>query len=194
MNNPEWDEKDLVDRLQKGQEAAYRMLVRQFQNQLFHIAYGITLDAEESREIVQEVFIKVCSSIHSFREDARLYTWLRRITVNQGLNWRRKWKRRFRWHHQSLEKEGISAMVETRTNDVNPETLYENEELKKDLRTALNSLPQDARTVFILKELEGMSYEEIARILKLKKGTVSSRIFYARQKLKSILLEKKRGE
>jgi RNA polymerase sigma-70 factor (ECF subfamily) len=166
--------------------------VRQYQDKLFHIAYGLTLDAEEGREIVQEVFLNVFSNIHTFREEATLYTWLRRITINQCLNWRRKWKRRFKQHHRSLEKEDTYAMVERKTDKDNPETLYERKDLKRALNQALKSLPQDARTAFVLKEVEGLSYDEIAGILKIKKGTVSSRIYYARQRLKGLLFERER--
>lgn len=190
INNLEQNEKDLVVRLKKGQEAAYQMLIRQYQAKLLYIAYGITLDSEESREIVQEVFIKVFKSIHSFRGDSKLFTWLRRITVNESLNWQRKLKRRFKWHHQSLEKEDTYDIVEDKSDMANPELLVEKKELKKDLEAGLKSLPEDARTVFILKEVEGLSYEEIARILDIQKGTVSSRLFYARQKLRSILFDR----
>lgn len=190
INNPERDEKDLIGRLKKGQEAAYQILVRQYQDKLFYIAYGITLDSEESREIVQEVFIKVFRRIHSFRGDSKLFTWLRRITVNESLNWQRKLKRRFKWHHHSLEKADTYDIVEDRSDMDDPEALYEKKELKKDLEEGLRSLPEDARTVFILKELEGLSYEEIARILKIQKGTVSSRLFYARQRLRGILFDR----
>ena len=190
INNLERNENDLVARLKKGQEAAYQILVRQYQDKLFYIAYGITLDSEESREIVQEVFIKVFRRIHSFRGDSKLFTWLRRITVNESLNWQRKLKRRFKWHHQSLEKEDTYDIVEDKSDMDDPEALYEKKELKKDLEEGLRSLPEDARTVFILKELEGLSYEEIARILKIQKGTVSSRLFYARQRLRGILFDR----
>ena len=190
IDSLEKNENELVTRLKKGQDAAYQILVRQYQDKLFYIAYGITLDSEESREIVQEVFIKVFRRIHSFRGDSKLFTWLRRITVNESLNWQRKLKRRFKWHHQSLEKEDTYDIVEDKSDMDDPEALYEKKELKKDLEEGLRSLPEDARTVFILKELEGLSYEEIARILKIQKGTVSSRLFYARQRLRGILFDR----
>ena len=190
INTAERNEKDLIARLKKGQEAAYQMLMRQYQEKLYYIAYGITLDSEESREIVQEVFIKVFRRIHSFREESKLFTWLRKITVNESLNWQRKLKRRFKWHHQSLEKEDTYDIVENKSDMDTPQSLYEKEELKKDLEDGLKSLPEDARTVFILKELEGLSYEEIARILNINKGTVSSRLFYARQRLRDLLFDR----
>ena len=185
--SPDWDEDALVARLKKGQQAAYRVLVRRYQERLFNIAYGVTLDREESLEIVQDVFFKVHGNIHTFKGESKLSTWLRSITLNQCRNWRRRWKRRFRWHHEPLEKEGGGDNPELGTDTESPEALYEKKELGKLLHEGLKTLPEDARAVFMLKELEGLSYDEIARLLEIKKGTVSSRIFYARQRLKSYL-------
>lgn len=187
INSHAWDEKEFILRLKKGQQEAYRLLIRQYQSKLLHIAYGIILDREESLDIVQDVFLKVYSRIHSFEGKSTLYTWLRRITVNESLNWRRKWKRRFRWHHQPLEDKDGGSSVELGTEAVGPETLYKKKELEKIIHQGLNKLPEDARAVLILKEVEGLSYDEIARHLGIKKGTVSSRIFYAREKLKEYL-------
>ncbi|MBW2318491.1 MAG: sigma-70 family RNA polymerase sigma factor, partial [Deltaproteobacteria bacterium] len=89
-----WDEAGLVSSLKERQEEAFRILVRQYQGRLFSIAYGITLDREESLDIVQEVFLRVFKKIHTFREDSRLSTWLHRITVNLCLNLKRRWRRR----------------------------------------------------------------------------------------------------
>lgn len=193
-NSPQWDEKDLLLRLKKGQQEAYRLLVRRYQAKLVSIAYGITLDREESLDIVQDVFLKVYSNIQTFEGKSRLYTWLRRITINESLNWRRKWKRRFRWHHQSLEREDDRGSMELGTDEMGPETLYRKKELEKILNQGLNELPEDARSVLILKEQEDLSYDEIAGLLKTKKGTVSSRIFYARKKLKKYLSKALDGE
>ncbi|MEE9518352.1 MAG: sigma-70 family RNA polymerase sigma factor [Candidatus Adiutricales bacterium] len=183
------DEKDLVSRLKQGQEAAYRILIRSYQGQLFSIAYGITMDREESLDIVQEVFLKVHQNIKNFRGDSGLSTWLHRITVNQSLNLQRKWKRRLKWRHQPLEKEEGGDYPELGDNQENPETLYHKGELEKALQEGLNELPETSRTVFVLREIEGLSYDEIAEVLNIKKGTVKSRLFLARQKLKERLSE-----
>lgn len=163
------------------------MLIRRYQDKLFSIAYGITLDREESLDIVQEVFLKVYQKIHTFREASRLSTWLHRITVNLCLNWHRRWKRRFRWHHQPLERDEAGNHLELGTNDYYPETLYERKEFEKALWEGLKALSEEARAVFVLKEVEGLSYDEIAKTLKIKKGTVSSRLFYARKTLRESL-------
>jgi RNA polymerase sigma-70 factor (ECF subfamily) len=181
-----WDERTLVSLLKQGNEDAYRVLIRQYQQMVFRIAYGITLDKEESLDISQEVFLKVYQNIRSFEAKAKLSTWLHRITVNQSLNWKRRWRVRLRWHHQPLED---PEYPEPGTDENAPEVLYRNKESRRLLWEGLKDLPADARAVFVLKELEGFSYEEIAQILKIKRGTVSSRLFYARKKLKASLKE-----
>jgi RNA polymerase sigma-70 factor (ECF subfamily) len=182
-----WTEDELIERLRKGQEEAYRVLVREYHSRLYSLACGITLDREESQDIVQNVFLKVCSNIKGFRGKSSLFTWLRRITVNESLNWRRTARRRFRWKHQPLEAGGIEGGLDLESEDAGPEAMYQKKELEKSLNNGLNSLSEEARTIFILRELEGLSYEEIAAQLNLRKGTVSSRLFYARQKLKEFM-------
>jgi len=182
-----WDEGRLVSLLRQGEEGAFRVLVRHYQDKVFSIAYGITLDREESLDIAQEVFLKVYKNIHTFKGEAKLSTWLHRITINQCRNWQRRWKRRFRWHHQPFERDEAGDYPELGTDDDTPGVLYEEKELGRVLRERLKELPEEARVVFVLKEVEGLSYEEIARTLNTKRGTVSSRLFYARERLKKSL-------
>jgi RNA polymerase sigma-70 factor (ECF subfamily) len=191
--NSQRDEKVLLAGLKRGEDQAYRQLVRKYQAKLVNIAYGITLDKEESLDIVQDVFLKVFTGINRFEGKSTLYTWIRRITINESLNWRRKWKRRFRWHHQSIDSEEQKTSRELGTSETGPERTYQKKELEKILNKGLNMLPDKARTVLILKEVEGLSYEEIGALLKIKKGTVSSRIFYAREKLKEYLRDFENG-
>jgi RNA polymerase sigma-70 factor (ECF subfamily) len=187
------DEARLVALLKAGDETAFRLLIRKYQSKLYSIAYGITLDREESLDVVQDVFLKVYQKIHSFRGESSLSTWLHRITVNMCLNWKRRWMRRFKWHHQPLEREEGGAYSELGTTETLPGTLYEQKELKEILWEQLKDLPEEARAVFVLKEIEGLSYDEIAKTLRIKTGTVSSRLFYARKKLrkglKKVLLD-----
>lgn len=194
INNNQWDEKELIQRLKKGEEEAFRVLVRQYQSRLYGMIIGIVLEREESRDILQEVFLKVYTAIGSFEGRSGLITWLRRIAINECLNWRRRWKRRFRWKHQSLETEQGSQDMELGNEEYGPETLYQKKRLEKLLMERLNSLPEDARTVFVLRELEGLTYDEIASLLNINKGTVSSRLFHARQRLKQSLATLSEGE
>lgn len=191
MSNKEdrldWDEGRLVTLLKEGDEEAFRLLIRRYKIRLYGVAFGITLDQEEASEILQEVFLKVYQKIHTFREEAELSTWLHRITINQSLNWQRKWKRRFKWQHRSLDegKEGDLGGLESKMD--HPEELCQRKELEEVFHRKLEELPEDARTALVLKEMEGLSYDEIARIMKIKRGTVSSRLFYARQRLRELL-------
>lgn len=179
------DETALVAALKRGDEAAFSRLVRRYQGRLFGIAYGITLDREESLDIVQETFVKVFQKIHTFRGDSGLATWLYRITVNLSLNWKRRWKRRLRRFHVSLDADDSPTPEGLPDRRYVPDAVHERAELERGFWRALKALPQEIRSVFVLKELEGLSYEDIGRILKIKKGTVSSRLFNARQRLKN---------
>jgi RNA polymerase sigma-70 factor, ECF subfamily len=175
------NEQDLIERLKKGQQWAFNILVDKYQGRLLKIAYGITLDREDSLEVVQEVFISVFKNIQTFREDARLATWLRKITINQCLNWKRKWKRRFKWHHHSLESENDKDLFKENKKNHDPETLYREKQFEKNLMRAVKKLPEKIRLVFVLNVFEGLSYEKIAQTLNIKKGTVSSRLYSARK-------------
>ena len=177
------DEADLVDRLEKGQEWAFNKLVNSYQERLFKIAYGITLDREESQEIVQDVFISVHKNIATYRQDASLATWLRKITVNHCLNWKRKWKRRFKWHHNSIESETDMALLDESRKSDTPETLVREKQMEETLMEALKKLPEKKRLVFVLSTFEGLSYEEIGDMLSISRGTVSSRLHAAREEL-----------
>jgi len=183
------NEQDLVERLQKGQQWAFNILVSRYQDRLLRIAYGITLDQEDSIEVVQDVFVIVFKKIHTFRQDASLATWLRKITVNQCLNWKRKWKRRFKWSHDSLESNSGKNLLNDKNlyganmKNHDPEILYQEKQLENNLKKAVKKLPEKLRVVFVLNSFEGLSYEQIAKTLDIKKGTVSSRLYWARKNL-----------
>ena len=186
INKADIDDSRLVIDLKDGNERAYRQLVGKYQAKLRNVAYGITLDVEESADIIQDVFLKAYMGIGKFKGESSLYTWLRRITINESLNWVRKWKRRFKWQHQSLDQEDGSSL-DIESDKAGPEDKVSNNQVAGILKEALDKLPEKARAVLILKEVEGLSYEEIGDLLGISKGTVSSRIFYAREKLRGYL-------
>ena len=177
------NEQDLVERLINGQQWAFNVLVERYQNRLLRIAYGVTLNHEDSIEIVQDVFVIVFKKIHTFRQESSLSTWLRKITINQCLNWKRKWKRRFKWHHESIESENDKTLFKKNKENNDPETLYKEKQFEKNIMQAIKTLPEKTRLVLVLNAFEGLSYEEIARTLNIKKGTVSSRLHFARKNL-----------
>lgn len=186
INNTDIEDSRLLIDLKNGNERAYRQLVGKYQAKLRNVAYGITLDVEESADIIQDVFLKAYMGIDKFKGESSLYTWLRRITINESLNWVRKWKRRFRWQHQPLEREDGSSL-NLESNDAGPENVMSSKQTAEILKEGLDKLPEKARAVLVLKEVEGLSYEEIGDALEINKGTVSSRIFYAREKLREYL-------
>ncbi len=180
-------DKELILRLQRGDEWAFQLMVRRFRKKIFSIAFGITLDAEESQDIMQEVFLQVYRTIGDFRGDASLATWLHRITVNRSLNWKRRWARRFKWMHVSTDSADGPPPAELESDSPSPEMHMADVQTRQQIDRALKMLPDQARTVFVLRELEGLSYEEIADAVGIKLGTVRSRLFHARQRLREIL-------
>ncbi len=180
-------DKELILRLQRGDEWAFQLMVRRFRKKIFSIAFGITLDAEESQDIMQEVFLQVYRTIGDFRGDASLATWLHRITVNRSLNWKRRWARRFKWMHVSTDSADGPPPAELESDSPSPEMRMADVQTRQQIDRALKMLPDQARTVFVLRELEGLSYEEIADAVGIKLGTVRSRLFHARQRLREIL-------
>ena len=180
-------DEELILRLQRGDEWAFQLLVRRFRKKIFSIAFGITLDAEESQDIMQEVFLQVYRTIDNFRGDASLATWLHRITVNRSLNWKRRWARRFKWLHVSTDSTDGQPAAEPESDLPSPEIRLANVQTRRQIDNALKMLPDQARTVFVLRELEGLSYEEIADVVGIKLGTVRSRLFHARKRLREIL-------
>ena len=180
-------DEELILRLQRGDEWAFQLLIRRFRKKLYSIAFGITLDAEESRDIVQDVFLQVYRSIVDFRGDASLATWLHRITVNLSLNWKRRWARRFRWLHRSTTHTEAEAEEEPASDDPTPELRLVDAQTRQLIDDALKQLPPQARTIFVLREIEGLTYDEIAYATGIKLGTVRSRLFHARQQLRTIL-------
>ncbi|MBN1905537.1 MAG: RNA polymerase sigma factor [Deltaproteobacteria bacterium] len=180
------DEERLLSDLKNQDEKAYKKLVSLYQAKLKNVAYGITLDAEESTDIIQDVFLKAYMGIERFKGESSLYTWLRRITINESLNWVRKWKRRFRWQHQSIDQEDGWG-PELVSDEAGPEKSLSNRQTSDLLKKGLDSLPEKARAILVLKEVEGLSYDEIGELMGINKGTVSSRIFYAREKLRESL-------
>jgi len=175
------DEKELIQGLRQGSDEAFGILVETYQKRLLTIACAITLDREESLEIVQDVFVSVYKNIGRFREESGILTWMRKITVNLCLNWKRRWIRRLRWSHQPLEPEQELYSEGSDDKPENPETQYMACESENMVMEKIGQLPEKVRTVLVLKAFEKMSYEDIARALGINQGTVKSRIHYARK-------------
>ena len=173
-------DKKLVKRVQKGDKGAFDLLVLKYQHKIVNLVMRYVRDPELALDITQEAFIKAYRALPRFRGDSAFYTWMYRIAVNTAKNHLAAQRRRpmdVELDLQDPEQYDLHAKLkETDT----PEGVSLSNELKETVERAIASLPEDLRTAIILRELEGMSYEEIAQTMECPVGTVRSRIFRAR--------------
>ncbi len=179
MSNESTD-KVLVKRVQKGDKGAFDLLVLKYEHKIVNLVMRYVRDPDQAMDISQEAFIKAYRALPRFRGDSAFYTWLYRIAVNTAKNYLAAQRRRpmdIELDLQDPEQYGLHAKLkETDT----PEGVALSHELQETLEHAIEALPDDLRTAIILRELDGMSYEEIAQTMDCPVGTVRSRIFRAR--------------
>jgi RNA polymerase sigma-70 factor (ECF subfamily) len=185
------DERQLVRRAKRGDEKAFRTLMERYRRKVFSIAYGMVHDSEAAYDISQEVFVKVYRYLGSFQGTSSFYTWLYRISVNLSIDWLRKQGRHdlvdFNDTLLRREPDGAEALVVPTVPDGDPLKALNRKELRGQIEKAFGSLSEKHRAVLLLREVEGLSYEEIARALKIHKGTVMSRLHHARRNLQRAL-------
>ena len=182
----------LVARLQAGERGAFEEFITSYQPIVFGLAYRLVGDAEDARDIAQETFLKVYRYIGTFRGECGLRTWLYRMTINQASNHRRWWRRRRRQQTVSIdagpdEPGGVAHRLEARGRS--PEQVTLGRERERCLARALEGLKHDYRVAVVLRDIEEMSYEEIAETLDVPVGTVKSRIARGREELRRRLQE-----
>ena len=181
------DEKELVRRAQAGDRHAYRLLVEKYQQRAFHIAFEILRHKEDAEDVVQESFVKAFLSLSEFRGQAAFYTWLYRIVYNMAIDFRRKVSRRnsttVEFRDEGAAREGEAPTEPSETAFRNPQELLLEREQLRVVEKVLATLSEEHRIVLVLRELDGLSYEEIAESLGVPKGTVMSRLHYARKRL-----------
>lgn len=183
------NETRFIENLRAGDAAAFDRFVNERTADIYALLLRLTQDAEEARDLTQETFLQAFRGINGFRGDADLRTWLYRIAVNQARNRRRWWRRRRRDETLSLdEPEGLSGTsLGSRLIDEScetPEACALRQEREHHLLRALASLNRDAREVVVLRDIEGLSYEEVAETLNASVGTVKSRLSRARAELR----------
>ena len=171
----------LVRRVQKGDKAAFDALVLKYQHKVLKLVQRYVRDHAEAEDVVQDAFIKAYRALPAFRGDSAFYTWLYRIAINTAKNALVSAGRR----PMSFDLEApdaAGAEFQSRLKDTDtPERLLLTEEIRGTVNRAIDGLPDDLRTAIVLRELEGLSYEEIARTMECPVGTVRSRIFRARE-------------
>ena len=177
----------LVQRCADGDEMASEELVAEHQRTVVQLATNLLGDREEALDLSQEVFLRVFRTIHRFRGQSSLRTWIYRICVNQARNRHRFWRRRHRGDQVSLDQH-VAAHGDVFSGfEPTPERALAQKELAARLYNALEHLPFEQRTAIVLREIDGLSYEEIAFSLDLAVGTVKSRLTRARQALRVAL-------
>lgn len=179
----------LIQRCADGDESACAELVAEHQRMVVQLAMNLLGDRDEALDLSQEVFLRVFRTIYRFRGQSSLRTWIYRIAVNQARNRHRFWRRRHRGDQVSLDQHVASHGEFMSAPTAEPDRVLAQKELASRLQRALDGLPFDQRTVIVLREVDGLSYEEIAYSLGVAVGTVKSRLTRARQALRSELRE-----
>jgi RNA polymerase sigma-70 factor, ECF subfamily len=184
----ERSDRDLVRESRAGNAEAFRELVERYQRKVAAVAFGMVHNREDALELTQETFVKAYENIGKFKGESSFYTWLYRIVVNLGIDFQRRERR----HPTVAIEDRVSG-----SNDIVDETLSEPagdpfrevraHEVGERVTQAINELTPDHKAVILLREVEGLSYEEISRVMQCSKGTVMSRLHYARKKLQSKL-------
>jgi RNA polymerase sigma-70 factor (ECF subfamily) len=174
-------DQSLVERVQKGDKTAFDVLVRKYQHKVVKLISRYIKDPDEALDVSQEAFIKAYRALPNFRGDSAFYTWMYRIAINTAKNYLVAQGRRLPnvdIEAQEAEQfEGASTLREYAT----PERLLQRDEIEQTVFTAIEKLPEDLKTAITLREIEGLSYEEIAEAMACPVGTVRSRIFRARE-------------
>jgi len=180
MNERELD-LQLIQRIQNGEQEAFSLLVRKYQTRVANILTRYVRSSGDIPDVSQEVFIKVYRSLPNFRGDSAFYTWLFRITVNTAKNYLTSQSRRPPASDIDAEEadsyDGSGALKD----EDNPEAILHSQEVKRVILDTINNLPDELKSAITLREIEGMSYDEIAQVEGCPIGTVRSRIFRARE-------------
>jgi RNA polymerase sigma-70 factor (ECF subfamily) len=182
------EESDLVKRAQRGDMDAYDELVRRYQERIYATIYHMTSNHEDANDLAQETFIKAFQALKSFKGGSSFYTWVYRIAVNKTINFLKQRKNKA---HMSLNDLDFNAEHDpdlvALISDKTPRREVNLTELQEKLNSALQKLSEPHRLVVTLHDVQGLSHEEIARIMDCNIGTVRSRLFYARQQLQAYL-------
>lgn len=180
----------LVQRVQRGDKTAFDLLVRKYQHKVVKLVTRYLRNPADAEDVAQEAFIKAYRAMPQFRGDSAFYTWLYRIAINSAKNAivsRDRNPVEFDLDMQAIEE---SQSMQARLADTTtPESLLQTEEIRTTVNQAIDALPEDLRTAIVLRELEGLSYEDIALAMECPVGTVRSRIFRAREAIDRRLSE-----
>lgn len=181
----------LVTQAQEGDTAAFQQLVERHQRRAFAIAIGMVRDENDAREIVQEAFLRVFKSLDRFKGGSAFFTWLYRIVTNLSIDHMRKPARREAelFDNPQIADDADKYPFVSRIDGADPMDVVRRRQIAERIQAALDALPPYHRAVIIMREVEGMSYEQMAESMGVSKGTIMSRLFHARQKLQRALAD-----
>lgn len=180
-------DEELVLRVQQGDKAAYDLLVIKYQHKIIQLVNRYVKDSSEAQDVAQEAFIKAYRALGNFRGESAFYTWLYRIAINTAKNYLMSRSRRSADNQVDIQDaEQIEKAPQLQGMET-PERQLLNQEIVETIKTAIAKLPDEMRIAIMLREFEGMSYEEIAQAMDCPVGTVRSRIFRAREAIDSKL-------
>ena len=177
----------LVRRVQSGDKRAFDVLVLRYQGKVLKLVMRYVRDAMEAEDVAQEAFIKAYRALPGFRGDSAFYTWLYRIVINTAKNTLVSAKRRPLDYHLDSPDSEQSGLLSRLTDGETPEQLLLSDEIRRTVEAVMSELPEELRTAIVLRELDGLSYEEIASAMDCPVGTVRSRIFRAREAIDKTL-------
>lgn len=186
-NSVEGNEQTLVAAAKAGSQTAFEELVQRYEQRVFHVAQTVVQDREDAEEIMQDAFVNAFKNLHQFRGDSRFYTWLTRITINAGLMKLRRRRPVVLSIDDPIQCEKGVLMRELKDSRPTPEHHYLQAELHEALAKSIGQLSPIYRTVFELRDVEGFSTEEVARVLNLSVCAVKSRLQRARFQLQGAL-------
>jgi RNA polymerase sigma-70 factor (ECF subfamily) len=181
MSDREID-RQLVERVQRGDKRAFELLVAKYQRKIFRLLSRLIRDPGEIEDVAQEAFIKAYRALPNFRGDSAFYTWLYRIAINTAKNYLVAQGRRAPTSTETEVEDAERMDDAEQLRDVNtPDSMLLSKQVGEAVNRAIDRLPEDLRTAIVLREIEGLSYEEIAESMNCPIGTVRSRIFRARE-------------
>jgi len=191
----EADDRELVDLARAGDHNAFRLLFERYRRRAYALAYGMLRNSDDALDVVQEAFIKAHRYLDRFEGNSSFYTWMYRIVMNLSIDHIRKAKRARHVdfddalaHHEENAPVGEESLL-PRILGSNPHKSLARREVREQISEALETLSENHRAVLIMRELDGLSYEQMAEVMKCSKGTIMSRLFHARRNMQKQLIE-----
>jgi len=183
------DDEEIIQRVLNGDQMAFTALFRRYRERILHAAFAIVHNQQDALEISQECFVRIYANLHKFQPGTHFFTWAYRIVRNLAIDRYRRKKTAGEVEFDNDYQRNFSRPEEVLPPSlgINPEKVYARAELREQITKALDSLSEKHRTIIVLREVDGLQYDEIAEVLGIPEGTVMSRLFHARSHLQAAL-------